>query len=1411
MVSKESKILALTLTSLFLCIAPVFAELHFTHLTIEDGLSQTSVKCIFQDHQGFIWFGTADGLNKFDGYEFTTYRNDPTTANSISGNDISVIYQNPYDSVLWIGTQDGGLNKFDRDHDQFISYKLSSKAGHFIPSNNIRDIIADSDGKIWIASYFGGIFYYQPEDSTFYQPEFSKTPALNNVRQILEDNAGNLWIGSNSGLYKWSPEMRQKQEDPEKIELDKLRTRLNVLSMMIDYHGNIWTGTAQDGIYVYHPVSKEVTHFSTVEVQGGLASNSIRSLLQTKNGDIWIGTTEGLELYDNRGQFTNVKNHPNDPNSLNNNLVYSIFEDNSGIIWVGTYLGGINKYDPLQARFPKYRNLVKGYAGKIDDIRSIVKDNNDVVWLGTTFGLIEITTEELINQQPVGRLHFEGKNILSLSYSPFAGLFINTEDDIYLRDHSGKIQSIGDKIFQETGANINGFRASEIKGVNTWLATGQGLLKYNGNTKEFGLFQLKGPDGEQIQLLTLALLEDYTGKLWFGTYLGQLYVLDTYTEYFEQVTLNKDLVSFSRIFSLCETKPGEIWMGTNRGLYRLNTETKELKRFLSSDGLANDVVYSVISDEENNIWCSTNNGISCYKIKTGTFINYSQKDGLQSNEFNEAAYFKDSDGIIYMGGINGLNVFHPNEIMANTFIPPVIITSMEIQYEKVSPDTNPELLSKQISETQEIKLGYKQNTFSFEYTALSHSLPERNEYQYCLTKEDEKDEWIYAGKRRFATFTNIDPGNYYFKVKGSNSDRLWNEKPTTLHIIISPPFWQTLWFKVLLLLFLGLVIYIVFYFRIKTIKSQKRLLELRVNEKTRQLNQHKDQIVQQNADLLALNERMRHKNKLLNSQNKQISLQRDNLVNMAEQLKENNQSKIQFYTTVSHELKTPLTLILEPLKEVLNYDGKISVNEVLNKLKTVQSNASKLLVTINQILDFRKMEINKMDLNVSRFDLVSFVRETASHFNNRASKGNYSFVVTSVASDIKIWADMNKIEKIIFNLLSNAFKYTNNGGKISLDVRLSKKEQKTAVITVEDNGRGISEKNIEHIFERFYQQDHSGYSNFTSSGLGLAISKKYIEMHKGTISVKSTPGKGSLFIVELPVGKSHFDEDVRFTNDVDSNKDILISSIGDYEPEFANVVKSKEDLQKPLVLLVETDKELQHYLTGFLLRKYRVELANDVASTLQTAMEKHPDIIVSDLILEDNSALKCCEGIKEEFSTSHIPFVVLSTYSDTESQMEAIKSGADAYLTKPLNLQLLRLTIDNLLENRKKLRNKFDLPLEQLSATDSENSTDKNFLTTAIQHVEDNIDNADFNVETLCGLLNLSQPQVYRKIKALTKLNISEFIRNIRLNKAAQLLRLGTMKVNEVAYQTGFNDPNYFTKSFTKLYGMPPTEYGNSF
>lgn len=1382
---------------------------------------------MFQDSQGFLWIGTADGLNKFDGYRFAKFNSTPIDSFSLSGNDISCIYENPNDSTLWIGTQNAGLNIYNSEHDNFHSFSKNPKKTGALPSNAIRDLL--STGKtLWIATMNGGICYFNSHDSTFTKAPFSNIDAFKTVNSLEKDKDGNLWIGTPNGLYKWRYANRFNNELPQKIVLPGIEQETTISALHFDIKGNLWIGTINNGLIQYHPKSENTTHFRPGHIENNISAGRIFAILERKNGEIWAGTASGLCKYlPKTKNFEIFRNEPSNPESLNNNRIYSLLEDHSGIIWVGTYLGGLNKIDPMQSRFPKFNSFwkLKGGNKSSNDIRSITVDNTNTIWAGTSSGLVEMKNKNTITDQSEtnSKIHFKDKPVGAI-ISFRDGIIFSSENKIQIKTSTDKIISLSSIIQNQTKRYVGQFSSAMIDEFNqVWLGTNQGLIKYLPEQNKVEIFNPRGANNEAITFRPLSIKEDNTGNIWIGTFDGKLYSFDKYSNKFELVlsgnTDNK-LVSFTKIFSLCTAIPNELWIGTNLGLYQFIPETGTINQYITANGLANNIVYGAIADNIGNIWCSTNLGISKLDINTGKFQNYTYQDGLQSNEFNQGAFFKDTEGAIYFGGINGLNIFDPEQITPNRFLPPVVITALEIQYKSITPKSHPEILENHISETKQLVLDHNQNTFSFEFTALSFSIPERNKYQYSLSKKGKPDQWINSGNRRFATYTNVYPGHYVFKVKGSNSDEVWNETPASIEIIIKPPYWQTWWFRIFLFMLLSLIIYLVIYIRLRNLHSQKKLLQKRVEAKTNRVSKQKEQIENQNRELIEINEKtkeqnenIKQKNKLLNEQHEQISKQRDDLIRMADQMEETNQAKFRFFTSISHELRTPLTLIISPLKEMISNIENLSTKELQRKFSIVYGNASKLLLTVNQLLDYRKMETDNMTMHVSKFDFVSFVQKTAFFFNDLATREKYQFTFLSDYDNLKIWADKEKLEKVIYNLLSNAFKHTPKEGKVNIRLSsvLDNERGKLAIITVSDNGEGMHEEKIPLIFERFYQLEQTGKSYQTGSGLGLAIAKKYIELHNGTINVESTKGLGSTFTVQIPVGKKHFGENINFEDQANDETELLISSIGEYSPLNVNGINTSEDRVKPLVLLIEDDKSLRLYLKEILSEQYRIEDTNSAKEAKKLAVSKHPDIIICDVMLKDIDGFEFCRHIKHEFSTSHIPVILLSALADNESNINGLKAGVDAYITKPFDLQHLILNIENLIDGRRRLHKKFN-------GSDSSGETDKVivssdqlFLDEAIRSVENNLNNSDFNVEMFCAVLNLSQPQVYRKIKALTELNISEFIRNIRLKKAAQLLRAGNHKINEVAYETGFNDPNYFTKSFIKLYGMTPTEYGKSF
>ncbi|NOR74686.1 MAG: response regulator, partial [Draconibacterium sp.] len=1107
---------------------------------------------------------------------------------------------------------------------------------------------------------------------------------------------------------------------------------------------------------------------------------------------------------------------------LNYNTVYSLIEDRAGIIWGGTYIGGIIKIDPAQYRFAKLNNFsnLKNGSVYMNDIRSVSVDNKNNIWIGTTDGLVEIkarNTNTKISDLNT-KIHLAGR-ALGATITVSNKLYISTNSGILNLDNQDKITPISNQIQLQTDKIIKQFSSAIVDELNQiWFATRVGLLKYTPVENKFELFNPKGPDGEPMTFSPISINEDQTGKIWLGTRDGFLYSFDKYINEFELVIYhdpNDNLKNFTKIFSICTSIPNQLWLGTDLGLYKFNSTSGEIVRYLKSDGLPNNVIYAAIADKAGNIWCSTNRGISKLNPKSGKFQNYTYQDGLQSNEFNQNAFYKDSSGKIYFGGIDGLNIFDPEKITINSYLPQVVITGMEIQYKKVSPFSHPEVTNKQVSEIKELSLNYKQNTFSFEFTALSFSLPERNQYQYSLTEIDGTDKWVNSENQRIASYTNVPPGEYIFKVKGSNSDGVFNETATTIKIFISPPFWQTWWFTLLTVIIILGIIYFIIYYRIRRISRQKIILKKLVIEKTNTLVNQTEQIEKQNEELLSINENIinksnniKLKNKQLSEQHLQFAKQRDSLLQLAEKANEANQTKFRFFTSISHELRTPLTLVISPLKELIGNIGNSSKKDTSRKLNNIYNNASKLLLIVNQLLDFRKAETDNLKMQVSTFNLTPFIQKSAFMFNELAARKKIEFTFSSEVGNLKIWADKDKLEKTMYNLLSNAFKATQNEGAIKIHIsEVVEQEQKIATISIKDNGVGIEKNKIPLIFERFYQLENTSNLHNSGSGLGLALVKKYVDLHKGSITVKSMFGKGSEFIIKLPIGRKHFSENIKLDEQKTEGSDLLIASIGEYLPASSQESDSPVDREKSTLLLVDDDNNLRTYLKEILSVKYNIEEAGTAKMGIKLAETKHPELIICDVMLPDSDGFEFCKKIKTEFKTSHVPIILLTSLADKENKLNGIKAGADAYITKPFDLQYLLLTAENLIEGRQKLHKKYSLSDSKNVEDVVTNTSDQVFIKQAIKYIEVNISNADFSVSQFCTLLKLSQPQCYRKIKAITGFNISEFIRNTRLKKAAQLLKTGEYKINEVAYKTGFNDPNYFTKTFTKFFGMTPSNY----
>ncbi len=1396
--------------------------LRFSHISAREGLSQSTVRCIYQDYEGYLWIGTGDGLNRFNGYEFTHFLCDPTNPKSISDYDISCILETPQDSNLWIGTRRNGLNLFDRKFESFISFNKTDSSQQSLSGNNISALLTDQTQRLWVATTDGGLSYVNTKDTSIVQVKFENSPALNSVYSLIEDPNGNLWIGTRKGLYKWPRANILTTKEPELIKLSDNNSQAQISTLHFDFRGNLWIGTNSKGLFKLHPISGRSKHYFSANEKTETEAIAISDITQTQNGLIWVATADGLYAYiEDRDVFTSFKHDPDNNESINSDNLLCLFEDNAHILWVGTFVNGLNKMDPLRMRFQKFGQLVANKDRHADrnDIRSICMSDNKL-WIGTSNGLLEASPEpEYYNPGASTKIHLKDRFISMTLYNKDYGLFVNAGSEIFHYTPRQQFKSLTAQVSAQTGIRdwtiYSGIVDNE---KNNWYATYAGVLKHNPQNNTFSLKNPVDHNGQEIREIFVSIHEDYTGKIWLGTFKGNLYTYDKNTDAFTKITLKSKSGTeyiFTRVFSIYESTNGVMWFGTNKGLYKYNTFDNYAVRFLDSDGLPNNIVYSVLSQDKETIWCSTNKGITCYHLKGNYFTNFFYEDGLQSNEFNQNAYYKADNGTIYMGGVDGLNSFNPAYIKLNEFIPPVVISKIEVNYQAITPSSHPDLLKNRINATRQLTFNHDQNTISFEFNALSFSLPQKIAYRYSFVPKGQQDKWVEAGHRRFASFVNIPPGEYIFRIKSSNSDGVWNESYKQLSIAILPPIWKTWWFKTLLVIVISMAIYSIFYFRIKTIKRQRWKLEKLVLEKTNELVIKNKQIEEQNrklteinTELSATNEHINVKNNQLKKQHTEIVTQRNDLLKMAEKVEEANQAKMRFFTSLSHELRTPITLITNPIKDIISHLEDVSKQDLKKRLSIVDGNATKLLLIVNQLLDFRKVESGSMQMHISRFDLIAFIKQIAFLFNDMAQQKQYSFVFKSEFTRLIIWADIEKLEKVIYNLLSNAFKYTPEKGQIEIKVSsdINENNKKQVAISVKDNGEGIDEGSISSIFDPFFQLNNSKQIHANSSGLGLAITKQYIDLHKGTIHVESELSKGSTFTVFLPFGKKHLGANIHIVEADVTPKQALPSPDDSYTSAPYHIFETSEDKNKPLLVLIEDDRNLRLYIKDILSTHYRVEAAEAGKKGIALVTEKHPDIVISDVMLPDMNGFDICQQLKNEFQTSHIPIVLLTALADEESQFSGIEAGADAYISKPFDLKKLVLTIENLLLNRKRIQQKF-IEGKSLDEIEISNSEDQQFLEMSQAIVEKNMAESDFDVSKLCKALGYSQPQVYRKIKALTDLSIAEFIRNIRLKKALQLLRTQKYKINQVAYEVGFSQPSYFTKCFTELFGQKPSDF----
>lgn len=1377
-------------------------EIKFEHLAIEQG----DVSNIIQDSKGYMWFSTSNGLKKYDGYNFTTYKHDPKDSTTISENLPNNIWEDK-DGTIWVGTSAGGLSKFDPHKDQFIHFKPFSfnEVTHIV--GRVTAINEDSKGTLWLGHEGGKLTRFDKKTGKFFPQDFSPmlaTPADTNlgiaryISSIIRDKKGNLWIANNKiGVHRLNDTTSKANKDSplsfthfrkHPIGANPFSSYL-IRSIYQDQAGMIWLCTA-NGLNKLNPITGKVTYyFHEPNKANSISHNDVLDVAEDQQGNLWIATLNGLnKLNKERTKFTAYFQDPANQNSLSSNDLWSLYIDRTGIIWVVT-TAGIDKVYPDQKPFFLYRHIpFTTNSLSHNAVRCIWEDKSGIIWIGTIGGGLNAFDRKLGH---FTHYRHDLKKPKSLPNDVVSSIMEDRDGNLWvatakrmrgtlsiLNRQTGEFTHYGGDsgLYPNLGNYAIGYMYEDQQGI-IWLGHTNGMSSFDPKTGVATHYPPDPTNPDAISSGVYTIREDSRGNLWLGTDGDVLNRFDRKTGKFIHYKSGKNTagsINSGFVRSIYEDSLGILWFGTvGGGLCGFDPRKEIFMAFTEKQGLPGHSVLSIQPDNEGYLWLGTNNGLSKFNPSTLSFTNYDVNDGLQSNQFamsgkETGGSFKGKDGTLYFGGINGINVFNPRHIRINRQVPPIVITHFKL-FDKLLPGQN---------ELKEIHLSYQENFFSFEFAALNYINTQKNNYAYKLENFDKA--WVFSGNRRYVSYTNLDPGEYVFKVKGSNNDSIWNEKGASIRLIIHPPWWRTPWaYTLYALLFIGI-----------TYGSHRYLLT---------------------------KERLKHDLRL-----KELE---------AAKLQEMDHMKSRFFTNISHEFRTPLTLILGPVHQMLSH--ALDERHVRKNHELIYSNAQRLLELINQLLDLSKLEAGSMPLKTQKADLVRKVRTIVSSFASLAKSQNLTLSFQASPGRIYTLFDSDKLEKILNNLLSNAFKFTPPGGQITVTINApisrpaflikgkytSEYMQEFVEIQVEDTGRGILQEQKTKIFDRFYQIDASSTREQGGTGIGLALTKELVELHKGEIKVESEPGKGTAFIIHLPLGIDFESEIQEKESFVLNQEAIRESPQGQVDTISMNLAKPclegsgeglidqelKKRKQLPLLLVVEDNLDVASYIKDTFAGDYTVLEAHNGQEGKQLAIEHVPDLVISDLMMPKMDGVELCAQLKTMEVTSHIPFILLTAKANIESKLTGLETGADDYITKPFHADELIIRVKNLIEGRKKLRERYSRELTFLPSAIS--STDEKFIKKVLTIMEANISNADFDVKVFGKEIGLSNMQLHRKLTALTNQSPGEFIRTFRLKRAAMLLSNNYGNISEIAFSVGFNSLTYFTKCFKDQYGQTPSDY----
>lgn len=1435
----------------------------FTHYSSEQGLSQNSIMGMAQDKNGNMWFSTWDGINRFDGYEFKVYKARTENELALANNRVDYICVDDNNRV-WIQTYDGQVFRLNQSTELFEQVPMGAERSEFL-----RLL---PNGSLWLLLKEEGAIRVKTQSTDLnISPETYATGRKNGgiegrVLQVFLDTKGQEWLLTKNGLMKLDSE----GETPYFAQTDKLKGTkaqafysaccMNDTIYFASDRGRIWRYSLQDDIFKlweipvedkiasvnqlgdkllvatetkgvmlydpvtgkqqifnhrntpkfptdaihsvfvdseqvawfemtewgkvlrYNPLSKDFKTFQMkVEPQGADRSYPAFHICEdTVNGNLWVHPQGGgLSWYDReKDELIPFYNAPLSPAWRFSNKLHSMLVDHQGNLWFCTHSKGLEKATFYGRQFSMYPQTdEESYDLNKNTVRALFEDNQHRIWMGKRDGKIEVY-DGMFNYQ--GFLTTSGT--ISKSGIPMEGvayhIMQDSANDIWIatkgrgiihlhpqgeRFMVNRYEYDEDDIYSLSHNSV--YWLHEDKNRRIWVATFGGGLNYMEKSAD-GKYvfinsrnHLKGyPIDECYRLRHIT--SDSSGNIWVGSNDGVLCFSEDFESAesikFHHYVLNphdSSSLGSNNVHHILCTQKGDVYMATfGGGLNKVEqmdgNGNVSFKVYAKEDGLHSDILLSLEEDKDGNLWMSTENGLSKFIIEEQRFENYNERDFGKKIRFEESTSFCLCNNSIAFGTTKGILYFSPSNIEKSHYIPPIYLSDLKIGNKNVTLDEPGSVLPQSLNETEELVLSHEQNFITLSYAALDFAYPENIRYAFFLDGFDK--EWVYVGHQRSATYTNLQQGTYTFRVRSTNSDGVWMDNERSLKIVVRPSFWETplaiVGYVVVSALVLLIVVYILFViYRLK-------------NEVF---------IEQQVSDI-----------------------------------------KLRFFTDISHELRTPLTLISGPIEFIMNHE-KLPA-ELKQQLQVVERNTDRMLRLVNQILDFRKIQKNKMKLRIEKIDVVPYVRRIMDNFKGMAEDHHIDFIFESENSSLPLWVDADKLEKIVFNLLSNAFKYTPQGKMITLFVH---ENENSVAVGVQDQGIGIPEHKKTSIFLRFENLIDKNLFNQQSTGIGLSLVKELVELHGASIRVDSKVGEGSCFTVEFRKGKEHYPDDVELI--VSDNVDV--SDVDNVSPVEKHEEESQErQNERKLLLLVEDNLELCFFLRSIFSSQYDVIEATNGTDGLDKAMKFIPDVIISDIMMPEKDGITLTKELRGNLSTSHIPIVLLTAKTDLDSQLKGIEEGADDYITKPFSAIYLKAKVDNLMARRNRLQHLYranlmneevDLSEARTEETSEMSSQDRKFLERLVEIMEKNIDNGDLVVDDLVQGLAISRSVFFKKLKMLTGMAPIEFIKEMRVKRAAQLIEMGDYSMTQISYMVGINDPRYFSKCFKQHYGMTPTEY----